>query len=240
MNSWYSRVLCNDISLTRPSRKLLCRNSAKSLAPSLDYNKEWQNSLRRSQPLYSHRQTETIGRTRPIAVMDHRFFIWSHNASLSFRVYQLLQKCPQWGPPGISLGPPLIPSVYINSLPTYIHSKCNIYPLKMLRRDSSSPSAEDIGICQRNIDTVYRVADSWGLRFNLDKCAVLRCQRGSTDINLGPQHHYIMDTTALSIETAHKDLGITVDCNLKFHTRISKTVKKAAGLAKNLLRSTLS
>ncbi|XP_076060290.1 uncharacterized protein LOC143036611 [Oratosquilla oratoria] len=109
----------------------------------------------------------------------------------------------------------------------------------MLRRDSSSPSAEDIGICQRNIDTVYRVADSWGLRFNLDKCAVLRCQRGSTDINLGPQHHYIMDTTALSIETAHKDLGITVDCNLKFHTHISKTVKKAAGLANNLLRSTL-
>ncbi|XP_076061391.1 uncharacterized protein LOC143037159 [Oratosquilla oratoria] len=109
----------------------------------------------------------------------------------------------------------------------------------MLRRDSSSPSAEDIGICQRNIDTVYRVADSWGLRFNLDKCAVLRCQRGSTDINLGPQHHYIMDTTALSIETTHKDLGITVDCNLKFHTHISKTIKKAAGLANNLLRSTL-
>ncbi|MPC72893.1 hypothetical protein E2C01_067206 [Portunus trituberculatus] len=49
-----------------------------------------------------------------------------------------------------------------------------------------------------------------------------------------------MDTIALSIVSTHKDLGITVDSTLKFHCHISKTKEKAAGLANNLLKSTLS
>ena len=94
-------------------------------------------------------------------------------------------------------------------------------------------------ICQRDIDTVYRAADSWGVRFKPDKCAILRCHRSSRNVNPDPPHCYVMNTTTLSIETSHRDLGIIVDCHLKFHPHISSTVKKAAGLANNLLRSTL-
>ena len=57
--------------------------------------------------------------------------------------------------------------------------------------------------------------------------------------NAGPLQHYHMDNTDLSIEATHKDLGITVDSSLKLHSHISVTVKKAAGRANNLLKSSL-
>ena len=94
-------------------------------------------------------------------------------------------------PQGSVLGP-LLFLVYINSLPSYIRSKCKFFADDMkiylkLRRDSCSSLAVDTSTCQRDIDTVHKVTDSWGLRFNLNKCAVLRCQRGSTDWNdIGP------------------------------------------------------
>ena len=176
--------------------------------------------------------------------MDHRIPIRPHHASISFRLHQLHQRCSQWSTPEVSSGP-LLFLAHINFLPSYIHSKCKFFAddmkiyLKLLR-DSCSSLAVDTSTCQRDIDTVHKVADSWGLHFNLNKCAVLRCQRGSTDWNdIGPLQHYHMDNIELSIEPTHKDLGITVDSTLKFHSHISITVKKAAGLANNLLKSTL-
>ena len=35
----------------------------------------------------------------------------------------------------------------------------------------------------------------------------------------------------------HKDLGITVDVRLRFHSHVSNVVQKAAGLASNQLRA---
>lgn len=87
---------------------------------------------------------------------------------------------------------------------------------------------------------MHKVANSWGLCFILDNCAMLCCQRGSADCSsIDPQLHYHMNNTALSIETTHKDLGNTIDIILKYHSHVSLTVKKAAGLANNVLKSTL-
>ena len=51
--------------------------------------------------------------------------------------------------------------------------------------------------------------------------------------------HYHIDNSDLSLADVRRDLGILVDNTLKFHVRIRSTVKKAAGLANNLLKSTL-
>lgn len=147
-------------------------------------------------------------------------------------------------PQGSVLGP-LLFLIYVNFLPSYIQSKCKFFAddLKIylkLRSNSHSSLAADVNICQRDIDEVHRVADSWGLHLNLTKCAVLRCQRGSVDWdNIGPLQRYHLNNTILTIDSSHKDLGITVDNTLKFHSHIAVTVKKAAGLANNLLKSTL-
>ena len=109
-----------------------------------------------------------------------------------------------------------------------------------IRHNVTHHLAVDLSTLQRDIDNVSRVATSWGLNFNSAKCVVLRCQRGSTDwTTVGSLQHYHLDNSDLSLANNHRDLGILVDNTLKFHAHIRTTVHKAAGLANNLLKSTL-
>ena len=147
-------------------------------------------------------------------------------------------------PQGSVLGP-LLFLVYVNHLPSYIRSKCKFFAddLKIylkVRHDSCTNLASDVSACQKDIDTIHKVATSWGLHFNPSKCVILRCQRGQVEWNsITPLQYYHINNSNLSIESMHKDLGILVDNTLKFHSHIKTTINKAAGLANNLLRSTL-
>ena len=109
-----------------------------------------------------------------------------------------------------------------------------------IRHSATHPLAVDLSSLQRDIDNVSKVATSWGLNFNSNKSVVIRCQRGFTDwAAVGALQHYHIDNSDLSLADVHRDLGILVDNTLKFHAHIRSTVKKAAGLANNLLKSTL-
>ena len=146
-------------------------------------------------------------------------------------------------PQGSVLGPVLF-LIYVNHLPSYIKSKCKLFAddLKIylsLRSDSVLHLAQDLSGCQRDIDTVMRVAESWGLNFNSSKCAVLRFERRYVNWNaVAPLYHYHLDSSDITIADCHKDLGILVDKSLKFHAHIRSIVNKAAGLVNNFLRST--
>ena len=56
---------------------------------------------------------------------------------------------------------------------------------------------------------------------------------------MGSLQHYHLDNSDFSLKDNHKDLGVLVDNNLKFRAHIRTPVNKAAGLANNILISTL-
>ena len=72
--------------------------------------------------------------------------------------------------------------------------------------------------------------------FNVGKCANLRFQRGSSPCfdNL-----YTLGSEPIKYVPSHGDLGVTVDCQLKFHKHIEKVCAKVGGMASNFLKSTV-
>ena len=57
--------------------------------------------------------------------------------------------------------------------------------------------------------------------------------------DLGPYSFYQINGSPLYISSSVVDLGITVDSTMRFHDHIRSVASKAAGLANNLLKSTL-
>jgi len=50
---------------------------------------------------------------------------------------------------------------------------------------------------------------------------------------------YNLDGVPIQSSSSHKDLGVTIESNLKFHQHIRSTVNKAGGISSNLLKSTV-
>ena len=142
-------------------------------------------------------------------------------------------------PQGSVLGPVLF-LVFVNHIAANLSCRYKIFAddLKIymkVNHDNETRHSLDINKTQKDIDTLFTTARSWGLKINQSKCAVMRFQRKS--------HHfqspsYAIDGSPISFVSAQTDLGVMVDSDLKFHQHISKTAKKAAALALNVLKST--
>ena len=56
---------------------------------------------------------------------------------------------------------------------------------------------------------------------------------------IGADSGYQFGDVELKLVSSHEDLGVAVDSSMKFHTHISTIVRKASGLANQLLRGTV-
>ena len=142
-------------------------------------------------------------------------------------------------PQGSVLGPILF-LIYINNIATSLSSRYKIFAddLKIyctIPHSTPEAYATATSACQTDIDRLYTVGTSWGLSMNSSKCVVMRFNRRA--ICTSPQ--YTLNGTQLKIVSSHKDLGVVVDTDLKFHGHIRDVAHKAGGLALNLLRSTV-
>ena len=147
-------------------------------------------------------------------------------------------------PQGSVLGP-LLFLIYINHISANLMSNVKIFAddLKLyflIRPQHMSSTLIDISVVQRDINTLMTVAKSWDLRVNASKTKVISFGAHLRDtIDLGPYSSYQIDNKPLCLNSSVVDLGITTDSTLRFHDHIHSVVSKAAGLANNLLKSTL-
>ena len=74
---------------------------------------------------------------------------------------------------------------------------------------------------QHDIDRLSQWSEKWKLPFNVKKCKVLHVAKNN------PHIPYTMEGRQLEQTVSEKDLGITMDKELKFHMQTSVTVKKA-------------
>lgn len=108
-----------------------------------------------------------------------------------------------------------------------------------VRHESDVHYLTDTDVCQSDITTLHSTASSWSLDLNQSKCAVLRFRRKSHVLNALPTPRYYIKGALIREVQSHPDLGLLVDCDLKFHLHVTSTVQKAAGLAQNLIKSTV-
>ena len=95
-------------------------------------------------------------------------------------------------------------------------------------------------VLQADLDELTDIASSWNLTLNVGKC-VLRFSRRFVGCNVvGNELEYKVGNRILEIVENHQDLGVILDSGLKFHVDVRDLVRKAAGLASNLLWSTVN
>ena len=96
----------------------------------------------------------------------------------------------------------------------------------MIRIKIYSHVIEDGDICrmQQDIDNLVMWFEMWQLNFNVSKCKALHLGRTN------PNHVYTMAGCDINQTSEEKDLGVTIDNQLKFHKHIAITVSKARRL----------
>ena len=92
-------------------------------------------------------------------------------------------------------------------------------------------TAEDAAELQETLDRLVKWADTWGMAFNVAKCHVM---------HIGPKnlrHSYRMAGAVLGISESERDIGVTVDHNLKPSVQCKKATQTASVVLGQIIRS---
>lgn len=141
-------------------------------------------------------------------------------------------------PQGSVLGP-LLFLIYVNSLGADFGCEWFAFAddLKLFVSHPRGEAGQFNGQLQADLDLLVSLSRSWNLKLNPSKCVVMRFGgRTPTD---GDNSGYTLEGAPLKLVKSHRDLGVLVDCSLKFHTHVSEVVRKASGLSNQLLRATV-
>ena len=132
-------------------------------------------------------------------------------------------------PQGTVLGP-LLFVVFVNDLPGNVSSSVKMFAddTKIYRNIGQT---SDIQLLQRDLDALLEWSERWQLPFNHDKCKIL-CLGRRNDC-----HAYHMGGSQLIQTSVEKDLGIHVDCQLKFREQAAAAVSKASRILAVIRRS---
>ena len=122
-------------------------------------------------------------------------------------------------PQGSCLGPTLF-VIFINDLPDVIKSMCKIFA-DDTKAYTCMKCGEDSRRFQDDLEALNNWSDKWQLPFNLGKC---KCMHMG---DKNEKHRYLMRNTEVQVTTEEKDLGITIDDQLKFHRHTNIVVNKA-------------
>ena len=135
-------------------------------------------------------------------------------------------------PQGSVLGPILF-VIYINDLPREVSSSTLLFAddTKIYRWIKSIHDSLHL---QNDLDRLVEWSKKWLLEFNESKCHVLSLGKVENIIHA---HNYKMNGVKLEHVFEEKDLGITVDSELRFGEHITAKVKKANSMAGVIRRS---
>ena len=89
--------------------------------------------------------------------------------------------------------------------------------IKVIKEDS------DAVALQNDLDTLHKWSSTWLLKFHPQKCKHMRISRKTEDTD----QRYNLDSYTLEKVDHEKDIGITLDENLKFEIHTANKIKKA-------------
>uniref|UniRef100_A0A3B3RVY9 Reverse transcriptase domain-containing protein n=1 Tax=Paramormyrops kingsleyae TaxID=1676925 RepID=A0A3B3RVY9_9TELE len=128
--------------------------------------------------------------------------------------------CVHSGVPQGSILGPLLFLIYINDIDTNIYSK-----LVKFADDTKVGGVADTELAaqqlQRDLNLISDWADTWQMKFNIDKCKVLHV--GSRNI----KYRYFMGPTEIKVADYEKDLGVYVDASMSHSRQCGEAIKKA-------------
>ena len=135
-------------------------------------------------------------------------------------------------PQGTVLGPVLF-VVYINDLLDNITSEGLMFAddTKIFRQITSREDAMEL---QSDLNKLEQWSEKWELKFNAGKCHVLTLGKFE---NIQYAHRYTVSDNELEHVPDEKDLGVTIDGELKFEEHIANKIRIANGIVGQIRRS---
>lgn len=124
-------------------------------------------------------------------------------------------------PQGTVLGP-LLFLLYINDLPSVVTSQVRLFADDCLMYRPIR-SMEDQLALQRDLDSLGRWGDTWGMRFNTKKCNIMSLSRGRSPFS----HFYTLCGDILSSVQEAKYLGVNLTEELSWSPHVQAISSRA-------------
>ena len=143
-------------------------------------------------------------------------------------------------PQGSVIGP-LLFLVYINHVVSNLSCKYCFFAddIKLYLAAPISKADFELGryLMQRDVNKLHEISLSWGLSFSVEKCVTVRfCRRFH---NATDSFAYFIGNQQIPVKQMHKDLGVWVDHELRFHLHVRETATKASGVGFGILKGTV-